>query len=146
LLVKGMTPELYYGTALGAAHSGLRDCVSVYGTPGAVDINTAQAATLEAVGISPEDTATLIKSRAGHPILDFKEFAGIVQSLGPAGSRLRLGGQTMYTLRATARLKQPDGKLSDLRRGVEALVKFYFPANTSNHPVGFDVVRWYDRS
>ena len=35
----------------------------------------------------------------------------------------------MFTLRATARIRQPDGKLSDLRRTVGALVKFYFPGN-----------------
>jgi type II secretory pathway component PulK len=146
LLVKGMTSDLYYGAALKGAHAGLRDCVSVFGSGGAVDINTAQPATLEAVGISPEDTATLVKSRANHPILDPKEFGEIVQALGPAGARLRVGGQSMYTLRATARLKTADGKLSDLRRGVEALVKFYFPGNTANRAPGFDVVRWYDRA
>jgi type II secretory pathway component PulK len=145
LQVKGMTADLYYGSALDNNHAGLRDCVSVYGSGGAVDINTAQAATFEAVGLSAADADTLVKSRTQHPVLDYKELAGIMDSLGPAGRRLMIGGQSMFTLRATARLKQPDGKLSDLRRTVGALVKIYFPGNNDRKPVGFEIVRWFDR-
>jgi type II secretory pathway component PulK len=145
LLVKGMTADLYYGSELGNAHAGLRDCVSVYGNS-QVDINTAQPATLQAVGFSPADAETIVKSRAQHPVADYKELAQIAQSLGPAGNRLRLGGQTMFTLRAAARLKGPDGKLSDLKRTVGALVKFYFPGNNERKPVGFEIVRWSDRA
>jgi len=138
LLVKGMTAELYYGSSLASNHAGLRDCLSVYGTTGAVDINTAQPATLQAIGLAPADADTIAASRAQHPVLNNKELADIAQSLGPAGFRLQIGGKTMFTLRATARLRQPDGKLSDLRRTVGALVKIYFPGR-------FDVVRWFDR-
>jgi general secretion pathway protein K len=145
LLVKGMTAELYYGSSLVSSRAGLRDCLSVYGSSGAVDINTAQPATLQAVGLTPTDADTIVKSRAQHPVLDYKELGEIAQSLGPAGYRLRIGGETMYTLRATARLRRPDGKLSDLRRTAGALVKMYLPGNKSNKPVGFDVVRWFDR-
>lgn len=145
LLVQGMTAELYYGASLGTAQAGLRDCVSVYGTLGPVDINTAQPATLEAIGLAPADVQAIVQRRTQHPIIDYKELAEMVQPLGSAGSRLRIGGQTMYTLRATARMRQPDGRLSDLRRTVGALVKFYFPNNTEKKPIGFEVVRWYDR-
>jgi hypothetical protein len=51
----------------------------------------------------------------------------------------------MFTLRATARLKQPDGKLSDLRRTVAALVQFTFPGNTKNKAPGYQVIRWFER-
>lgn len=145
LLVRGITSELYYGASLGTAHTGLRDCVSVYGTNGPLDINSAQPATLEAVGLSPADAQAIVQLRKQHPIVDYKELAEIAQPLGPAGYRLRIGGQTMFTLRATARMRQPDGRLSDLRRTVGALVKFYLPNNTQKKPVGFEVVRWYDR-
>jgi general secretion pathway protein K len=144
LLLKGMTAELYYGSSLDSTRAGLRDCLSVYGSAGGVDINTAQAATLQAVGLSAGDAATIIASRAQHPVVDPRELGGIAQSLGPAGSRLRIGGQTMFTLRATARLRRPDGKLSDLRRTVGALVKFYSPADPLGRS-GYDVVRWFDR-
>ena len=145
LLVKGMTSDLYYGTSLDKSHPGLRDCLSVYGSAGAVDINTAQLPVLEAVGLAPEDAATIVRSRAGHPILNGAELTGIAQSLGPGGTRLMIGGQTMYTLRATARIKGPDGKLSDLRRTVAALVKFNFTA-AGSMAIGFDVLRWFDRA
>src|ERR1019366_3557419 len=55
LLVKGMTAELYYGNSLDSRRSGLRDCLSVYGSAGAVDINTAQKATLQAIGLAAAD-------------------------------------------------------------------------------------------
>jgi type II secretory pathway component PulK len=145
LLVKGMTAELYYGSSLDSSRAGLRDCLSVYGSAGAVDINTARQATLQAVGLDAVDADTIVRNRAQHPVLDYKELAEIAQSLGPAGRRLQIGGQTMFTLRATARLRQPGGKLSDLRRTVGALVKFYFGGNRQNRPVGFEVVRWFDR-
>jgi general secretion pathway protein K len=145
LLVRGITPDLYYGTSLDGSRAGLRDCVSAYTSDGALDINTARPETMIAAGISQADAATIVESRAQHPILDFREFAAIQSSLGPAGQRLRLGGNTMYTLRATARLRTPDGKLSDMRRTVAALVKFFRPGNPQNKPAGIEVVRWYDR-
>jgi general secretion pathway protein K len=146
LLVKGMTANLYYGSSLDGSRPGLRDCLSVYGSTAAVDINTAQSATLQAVGLSPADADAIVRNRAQHPILDYKELSGIAQSLGPpAGGRLGIGGQTMFTLRATARLRQPNGKLSDLRRTVGAFVKFYFPGDPSEKTPGFEVLRWFDR-
>ena len=139
LLVKGMTAELYYGSSLGRTRAGLRDCLSVYGSAGGVDINTAQQATLQDLGLAAADAGTIVASRARHPVLDYKELADIRQSLEPAGNRLQIGGQTMFTLRATARLRQPGGKLSDLRRTVGALVKF------DSAEARFEVLRWFDR-
>lgn len=141
LLVEGMTPELYYGNDLDAGRPGLRDCLTVYGSAFGVDINTAQRPTLEAIGVDPADADRIATIRKQHPITDFRELQDIVESLGPAGRMLMIGGQSMYTLRATARLRQPDGRLSDLRRTVAALVKI-----GGSKPGGFDVVRWFDRA
>jgi general secretion pathway protein K len=146
LLVSGMTPDLYYGAALNTTHAGLRDCVSIYGSNYGVDINTAPFAVLQAIGLAPVDAATIVQSRSQHPVVDYAELGQIAQSLGPAGSRLRIGGQTIFTLRATARMRQPDGKLSDLRRTVGAVVKFNLPGNLDKKPIGFEVLRWYDRA
>jgi general secretion pathway protein K len=146
LLVKGITPELYYGDSLDGSRAGLRDCISAYSSGGALDVNSVRRETLVAAGISPEDAETIVRSRAEHPVLDYRELAAIQQSLGPAGSRLRLGGQAMYTLKATARLRQPDGRLSDMRRTVAALGKFNRPGNRQGRPPGFDIVRWFDRT
>ncbi len=146
LLVNGITPDLYYGVSLDNSRAGLRDCVSVFGSGAAVDINTARAETLVAVGLSPADAAAIVQSRSLRPVLDSRQLADIQQSLGPAGARLRFGGQTMYTLKAIARLRQPDGKLSDLRRTVAALVELNYPGNKRRKPPGFEVIRWYDRT
>jgi general secretion pathway protein K len=145
LLVRGITPELYYGASINADHAGLRDCLSVFGSNSGLDVNTVRPETMAAIGIDPEEAAEIAKSRAEHPILDYRGLAAIQQSLGPAGFRLRLGGVSMYTLRATARLRLQDGKLSDLRRTVAALVKFNYPGNKLGKQPGFEIVRWYDR-
>jgi general secretion pathway protein K len=138
LLVKGITPDLFYGSSLDRTHAGLRDCVSVYGTTGGIDINAAQPETMQAVGLSPVDAANIVRYRTEHQMITPRQFNEIVQSIGPSARRLGFGGQTMFTLRATARMRQPDGKLSDLRRSVAALVKF-LPQG------GFQVLRWFDR-
>jgi len=136
LLVKGITPDLYYGTSLDGSRAGLRDCVSAFADAGGLDVNTVRAETMIAVGISTEDAAALVRIRATHPITE-KELGPLVAPLGPSGGRLRIGGNSMFTLRATARMRQADGKLSDMRRTVAALIK--------RTRTGFEVVRWYDR-
>jgi len=146
LLVRGVTPDLYYGTSLDGSRAGLRDCLSAYAAGGSIDINTARIESMIAVGISPEDAAAIVTRRAARPIFDYQELGQIQLSLGLAGSHLRIGGNTMFTLRATARLRQPDGKMSDLRRSVAALVKRWDTPNPENKNPGFEVVRWYDRT
>jgi general secretion pathway protein K len=136
LLVKGITPDLYYGTSLDGSRAGLRDCLSPFTVGGALDVNTARRETMIAMGVAPEDAAAIVRTRADHPI-DYKELAVIQASLGPSGGALRVGGNSMFTLRATARMRNADGKLSDLRRTVGALIK-----STKD---GYETVRWYDR-
>jgi general secretion pathway protein K len=145
LLTKGMTPEIYYGDSLGDSHSGLRDCLSVYGSDYGIDINTAQPATLLALGISPDDVKAIVDRRAARPFVDYRELEPVIQALGPAGQRLGLGGRSIYTLRATARLKRADGTLSDMRRTAAALVQFNMPGNSRKLQTGLQVLRWFDR-
>jgi general secretion pathway protein K len=146
LQVKGITPDLYFGSSLDNSHAGLRDCVSVYSTGGQLDINTAQPASLQAIGLAPADVAAIVKTRAQRPILEFQQLSALVEPMGPAGARLGVGGQTIYTFRATARLRQPDGKLSYLRRTVGAQIKFNLPGNPQNKTTGFEILRWFDRA
>jgi type II secretory pathway component PulK len=146
LLTKGMTPGLYYGESLDDSQAGLRDCLSVYGSASAVDVNTSQPATLQAVGLSPDDARAVVQRRAVRPFLDVNELSDLQLALGASGQRLMLGGRITYTLRATARLKQANGTLSDLRRTIAALVQFNFPGNSGNKPTGFQVLRWFDRT
>ena len=145
LLIKGMTPGIYYGESIDDSRAGLRDCLSVYGSSGAVDVNSAEPATLQAVGLSPDDARAIVQRRAVRPFDTYDALNELQNELGPVGARLSLGGRTMFTLRATARLKQPDGKLSDLRRTVAALVQFTFPGNSKNKAPGYQVIRWFER-
>lgn len=146
LQIEGITPGLYYGDSIDNSQPGLRDCLSVYGSGGAVDINTAQIPTLEAIGLAPEDARAIVQHRTIQPFLDYKQLASIQTELGPVGSRLMIGGVSMFTFRATARLKQPDGKLSDMRRTLGALVQMNFPGNSRKLPTGYQILRWFDRT
>jgi general secretion pathway protein K len=146
LSVKGMTPDLYYGTYMRdtsvtppqlVARGGLRDCLSVNGTNGNVDVNGASPAVLAAfAGLSPEAVQAVTAQRPFHSLQEFFAFS----QGNPMFARLRLGGNSIFTLRATARLRLPNGTFSDLRRRVSETIKFV-PEATPN----FVVMRWYDR-
>jgi general secretion pathway protein K len=154
LLVKGVTPDIFYGTYVPAAEAGpgvqppgenlaprqgLIDCLSVYGSRGTVDANTAAPAVLLAIGLPPDVVSALVARRSIMPFTPGKlaEFLG---AYGASLTRLRVEGNSILTMRATARLRLPDGKLSDLRRTVGAQIKYM--------PAGYDapihILRWYD--
>jgi hypothetical protein len=124
LSVRGVTPDIFYGTWAAAGngdagqnplvrHAGLNDCLTVYGSLGGGDVNTALAA-------------------AG----------AIAEAPGRQGAvaGMQTTGNAVVTFRCTARLRQPDGQLSDMRRTVGAQVK-YMPYG-SERP--YYVLRWYD--
>ncbi len=151
LSVKGITPELFYGTYVPAPEgapadgprllprTGLIDCVSVFGSTTAIDANTAAAPVLAAVGMTPDAINVLLQRRRNGPFTQ-AELAEFLPLAGPAGGRLRIGGNSIFTLKATGRLRLANGQLSDLRRTVGALVKYM--------PEGYDapihILRWYD--
>ena len=153
LLVKGITPDIYYGTYAPAAQSGaeaaaedsprllprpgLADCLSVYGSNAAVDANTAQPAVLAVVGLPPGAIAALVARRNAAPLLP-DDLQALMASMGPSANRLRLGGDSIFTFRATARPRLANGKLSDLRRTLAAQVKYLSKADD---PI--QVLRWY---
>jgi general secretion pathway protein K len=158
LLVRGVTPDIFYGTYVPAGEAepgageaaepgvrrllprgGLMDCLSVYGSKDRVDANTASPAVLAAVGLNPYAISALLERRrmGAMSMQELMEFMG---SIGADASPLRVEGNSMITLRATARLRLPNGQLSDLKRSVSAVVK-YMPPGTG---VAVHVVRWYD--
>jgi hypothetical protein len=65
---------------------------------------------------------------------------GLTPSLGPGAGRLRREGNSILTIRATARVRLANGQLSDMKRTVASQVKYM--------PAGFDspihILRWYD--
>src|ERR1022692_3044310 len=155
LRVRGVTPDIFYGTyvpsqSLAAAPAeagaqrliprpGLVDCLSVYGSKDRVDANTASPAVLAAVGLSPYAIGALLQRRRMGPLLE-DQLGAFLQSVGVGAARLRVGGNSIVTLRATAQLRLANGQVSDLKRTVAAQVKFM--------PTGYDspihILRWYD--
>jgi general secretion pathway protein K len=149
LLIRGMTPEIFYGwterTPEGklVTHTGLRDCVSIFGSSGAggLDINTAQPGVMIAAGIPSDIVARIVRQRAVRPYK--KEDLPALLQEHPSTSRLIVGGRTVYTLRSTARLKLANGQLSDLRRTVEAQVG---RGEMSVNGKSWQILRWYDNA
>ena len=151
LLVKGVTPDLFYGTYIPvadaaegsaprlAARAGLVDCLSVYGSKDRVDANTASPAVLAAVGLPPNAIAMLMERRRVGAI-NQEQLIALMQLAGAPIDRLRTEGSSVVTLRATARPRLANGQISDTRRTVAAQVRFMRP--------GFDpplhILRWYD--
>ncbi len=144
LLVRGVTPDLFYGGYTQAAdgrlipHDGLRDCLSVYGSTGALDVNTAAPEAMVAVGVPPETAAAIVAFRKTTLIRDMSQLAAFTSG-GGAGS-LGIVNGPIGTIRATARLRLPNGQLSDVRRTVSAVVKFLKPG----WDPPFHILRWYD--
>lgn len=153
LQVKGVTPDIFYGTYQPASegaegpglvwHPGLADCLTVYGsgngTGGRVDINTSQPVVMAAMGVPPQAiTAILERRRLGPVTID--QLGPFLQTIGAPSAPLRVGGNSIVTMRATGQIRLEDGKLSDLKRTVAAQVKYM--------PPGFDapihILRWYD--
>lgn len=146
LLVKGMTPELYHGSYTRDAagrllpRAGLKDCVSVYGSAGPFDVNSVQPAILATIGISPAGIAAIEQRRHAMPFRTSAELAPLGPLVGPGFSRLSIGGNTIFTLRSTARLRVGEGRYSDMTRTVSAVYKFH----KAGYTPWIEVLRWYD--
>lgn len=144
LLVKGMTPELFHGGYERDANGrlrprpALRDCVTVYGATG-IDVNTAQPPVLAAIGLPPEYVASVVETRRQAPIRTGEQLRALLGD-APGAGRIGIGGKSIFTIRATARLRRPDGKLSEDRRSAAAIVKF-MPGSSDPW---YHVLRWYD--
>jgi general secretion pathway protein K len=144
LLVNGMTPELFYGTyesdAQGALvrRHGFVDCLSIYAT-GVLDVNTVDPAVMAAVGVPPDTVAAILQMRTQWPIGPDR-FAALAQG-APGVMRLGIANGSVYTIRATAQGRLPDGTLSDARRSVAAMVKLL---DRTEFREPYHVLRWYD--
>ncbi|MEO8596301.1 MAG: hypothetical protein ABI759_23485 [Candidatus Solibacter sp.] len=154
LSVRGITPEIFYGTyvpnetAQGEVRqgeprllrrSGLADCLTVYGTSEQVDANTADAAVLSAAGLPDAAIRQLVEARKVAPLTP-ERLAQMASGFGPGAASLRLEGNSILTIRATARAMLANGQLSDMKRTVAALVK-YMP---SGYSTPIHILRWYD--
>jgi len=147
LLVKGMTPELFYGTyerdASGrlVPRPGFRDCLTVYGT-GMLDVNFAEPAALAAVGVPPETISAILDFRRHDFFRTREQLAGIAQGV-PGFERLTIGGGPAFTFRAVAHVKRPDGSISPDACGAAALLKFPTSPRAAER---YAILRWYDNA
>lgn len=152
LSVRGITPEIFYGTYVPTQgdpgpgqprlirRSGLVECLSVFGSKGQVDANTADPAVLAALGMTPDGVQALLRMRRIAPITP-ASLAQLAPMLGAAGPMLQLGGRSIITLRATARVRLPNGQLSDVKRTVAAQAGYMFSRQS---PPSIHILRWYD--
>jgi hypothetical protein len=150
LSVSGVTPEIFYGTYIptqgdpGAGggrlirRHGLVECLSVFGSGNLVDANTADPAVLAALGLTPDGIQLLLRERV-VPLTPAR-LAQLQPMLGPGAQFLRLEGNSILTIRATAQVRLANGQLSDMKRTVAALVK-YMP---SGYSTPIHILRWYD--
>jgi len=150
LSVRGITPEIFYGTYVPAQgepgqgesrlmrRRGLVECLSVFGSKGQVDANTADPAVLAALGLEPGGIQMLLQERTVP--LTPERLAKLQPMLGSAGQLLRLEGNSILTIRATAQVRLANGQLSDMKRTVAAQVK-YMP---SGYSTPIHILRWYD--
>jgi general secretion pathway protein K len=151
LQVRGVTPDIFYGTYVPATEGvsmggprlvgrpGLIDCFSVFGAKDRVDVNTAQPAVLAAIGLTPMAVNAIVERRRSNPFTT-NTLGDFLQMIDAPGALLRVEGNSIVTLRATARLRTADGRLSDLRRTVAAQVK-YMP---TGYQPPIHILRWYD--
>jgi general secretion pathway protein K len=150
LSVPGMTPEIFYGTFVPnpearegeprlIRRSGLVDCLSVFGSGGPIDAATADPAVLAALGVPPEGIARLVEERTRRP-LDDGRLNALKPYLGSGAGALAVEGHSIYTIRATAKLKLASGGYSDVRRTVAAQVKFM----PRDYDTWIHILRWYD--
>jgi general secretion pathway protein K len=147
LLVRGMTPELYYGNYVAggdgrlSARGGLRESLSVWGSQGPFDANAASPALLETLGATPGAIAQLVQRRAQTPFHNLGEVA----ALGIPITRLDVNGEHLiWNIRATARLRRPDGSPSEVVRSASAIAKLVLPPRTRpRDPIRLRVLRFY---
>jgi general secretion pathway protein K len=145
LFVKGMTPEIYHGSWTRdpqgrlVPRGALKDCLSIYGSMTAVDVNYAEPAVLLTVGLSPDQVAAVVDRRRALPFRNMQQVQQFLQG-GPGVGRLQVGGGTIYSVRGTGRLRLPNGGLSDTTRSVTAVVKF----REYGHTPPVEILRWYE--
>ena len=151
LLVRGMSPELFYGNYTTGtdgrlyARGGLRDCLSVWGSNGPFDVNTSSPALMEAMGMPADMVTAVVARRQTQPFVNPGELA----ELGALPPRVSMNpGNSIYTLRATARLRLSGGAYSsgsaysDVVRIAAATIQLPNPRRIPQPPL--QVLRWQD--
>jgi len=147
LLVPGMTPELYYGNYAAegdrlSPRGGLRESLSVWGSQGPFDANAISPALLETLGAPPGAISQMMQRRAQVPFHNLAEVA----ALGIPTQRLEVSGEHLiWNIRATARLRRPDGSASEVVRSASAVAELVLPPRSRpRFPIQLRVLRFYE--
>ena len=145
--MQGMTPELFYGNYVAegdrlSPRGGLRESLSVWGSQGPFDANAISPALLETLGASPGAIAQFMQRRAQVPFHNLAEVA----ALGIPIQRLEVSGEHLiWNIRATARLRRPDGSPSEVVRSASAVAELILPPrNRPLNPIRLRVLRFYE--
>jgi general secretion pathway protein K len=145
-MVRGMTPELFYGGYRQGPegqllpYGGVRECLSTYGTINQFDVNSVSPILLSAIGVPPGAVSAIMHMRSIAPIKSMGQISGLLR--GPAAGRLTTDNGMVWTARATARLRFADGRYSEVKRTVSAEVRFFKKGDTTPDRI----LRWYDES
>ncbi len=147
MLMPGVTTDLFFGYrdrlpgGEVVVRPGLRDVLSVYGSPNSIDLNAAHPALMAAVGIDPETVAGIVKARRLEPLTS-PVVRQMFPTALPSGIQPRAGFDGAFTVRATARPRRPDGQLSEYRRTVAALM--VYETALLSQPPRLSIRQWYD--
>ncbi len=152
LLLPGVTPEMVFGRFRRMPDGrmvnagGFADCLSPFGENSGFDIWNVHPSLLIAYGMDSRTAYSLEQIR--QLPLDAAK-AGMAAFLAQNSQLLRLSAGPVgpiFQIRATARVRQPNGILSDTRRTVSLLVNFVPPPPQYFWRDGFSYLRWYDQA
>ena len=149
LWLPGMTPDLFHGNYSRDARTGqlirlgaFKECVSVRGSAQRFNVNGIEPALLRSLGVPWPQANAFVAQRAAAPFLNAADLGRAASTAGGAMVRLSMEANTIFTVRATARLRLQDGRLSDVSRSVSATVKFRPPEVQP----AYHILRWDDQS
>jgi general secretion pathway protein K len=149
LWIPGMTPDLFHGNYTRDARTGqlvrlgaFKDCVSVRGSAQRFNVNGIEPALLHSLGVPWPQVNAFVAQRAAAPFVNAADLGRAASTAGGAIARLSVEANTIFTVRATARLRLQDGRLSDVSRTVAATVKFRLPEMQP----AYHILRWDDQA
>lgn len=153
LLVPGITSELLYGRYSRMPDGrlinlgGLIDCVSphILASQG-LDPFSVHPTLLVALGMDPASARQFgeIRRQSFDPAVVVNQLQTMRVGTGSAAMRADLGD--VFQIRATARVRTPNGTLSETRRTVSLLIKYTTPNFRYMWISPWTHLRWYDQA
>jgi general secretion pathway protein K len=148
LLIRGITPELFYGTKRNQKEgegkteepAGLRDIFSIYATGEQIDLNSASFPVLRVVlGLPSEVCRSILEARKEKGFANLQDLVQRAPEVSPflgEMGRLVLFGAVNPYYTVEAKGKSPGGTSV---RGIRAIVKV-----DPREKVGYKIVQWLD--